>query len=373
MEIILSLTSQLSLLVMAGILFGICLLMSIFAACTPHEEIEKQRRRIRWRRYLKIGMASAGLLLLVWTAVWYAKEQRRNLDSEQRTLDNQTFKMKCDIDKALSASLDELRVCADWDHCKEIQDRIGQSYSELSPEFVNELAMETSFDTFSAVDEQGIECKQDASTEDLSEIDFVKEGLDGKGGINILHYENDGTQVFNFYLPIFSYDTGTEKVEAIVRGEYSVENFLQPYLSPLGSYSSWETDTFFCEGDGTMLTGSGDYLYEGELAQALFRYGRIDQEMKEEVDRVFNGLDSSSVIVKDQKDTIDGICAVRLDSCDCVLVSLLHKSGKSLRQSLSIAVYYVVLGGFYIAAAILFGGLAKRQEQRREEAELRQW
>lgn len=359
---------------MASVFFGICLLVSVFAARAPKENILKRRRRVRRRRCLKWGMTAAGIFLLVWAVAGYMEGNRRILDSEQNSLEICTNTIRSDIDKALSVSMDELRACADWGHWKETMDHMGISYSEISPEFVNELASETSFDTFCIVDGQGNDCKGDGSTEDMNEFGFVKEGLEGRGGISILRHKNDGKQVFNFYLPVISSDTGTEKVEAIVRGECSVEYYLQPYLSPLGSYSWSDTDLFFCNGDGTMLTGSGDYSYEGELTTALFYKGRIDQEMKSDADLVFNRMgDSTSTLVKNSKDIINGICAARLRSCDCVLVSVRHKFERSFRQNVATAICFAVLGGFHIATAVLCRSLARRRDGLLEEEELKQW
>lgn len=161
---------------------------------------------------------------------------------------------------------------------------------------------------------EGINYAADGQVNNVSNLDFFKEGKEGKSGVSVvMDSEIFGQPVLGFYAPMrFRGD-----IIGVIRGTYLADSYLREMLKT--TYFGKPAQVFLCLSNGHIIANSSAVSYTGTIYDFLASQGIVDKAAAGEVRKLFEKGAEGSIISSGDGST-DNICVMRLPSYNYFLV-----------------------------------------------------
>ena len=219
------------------------------------------------------------------------------------------------------------------------------------------------FDAVLFTDADGVEHSSDGRTDNVRERKFYTDGIKGNSGIEAIFDPRffDTTMVC-FYVPVY-FDG---EVFGVLRGAFFAEKYLKTMLDT--SYFGEEAKTFLCNSEGRVVSTSGGKLYDGHILDSLTAEKIIDQDVADQVRRIFeNG--GSGTFMSGSFGSSDNVCVTSLPDKGLVFIHVFPKAitqnmiAKGTSDGVQLLVLLVVLFTVFIGIIII------RMDRRRRTLE----
>lgn len=195
----------------------------------------------------------------------------------------------------------------------------GSSDLKIDTYTLKKMEENTSFDTVSFTNADGVNLASDGETNNSSDREYFVRGMQGESGLESVETSRlTGKPMMVFYAPVYM----KEETAGVFLGMYFAEEYLRDMLTV--SYFGEEADVFLCTQEGRVIASSNGKIYEEDLLDSLTEEGVIDAETAEAARSVFTDGGEAALLCEEGCQT-DNICVVDLPGHQYVLVQAFPK------------------------------------------------
>ena len=293
---------------------------------------------------------------------WYTAQNSRRMEERNKNYASDSARqMAVQIDEELQNALNLVNVYSHF-----LEHNLTEPV--ITAERLQEIESNSLFDAVLFTDRNGIDHASDGRAGDATARVFYNDGIKGNSNINIVFDSIffDETMA-GFYAPV-RFDG---EIIGVLRGAYLAEEYLQDMLKT--TYFGEPAEVFLCMPDGTVIAGSDENTYQGDLVEGLLENGVIDAKTADGVRKVFADGGEGAFICDDSS-KIDNICVRYLPQSGFVLVQTFpEKVTRSMIRAenfVGVRLEAMMIGLFviYIISLIVRANHEKRQlkQEKRE-------
>ena len=196
----------------------------------------------------------------------------------------------------------------------------GSSDLKIDTYTLKKMKENTSFDTVSFTNTDGINLASDGEESNSSDREYFARGMKGESGLASVEKSRiTGKPMMIFYAPVYM----KGEPAGVFLGMYFAEESLRDMLTV--SYFGEEADVFLCTQEGRVIASSNGKIYEEDLLDSLTEEGIIDSETAKAARSVFTDGGEATLLCEEGCQT-DNICVVDLPDHQYVLVQAFPKN-----------------------------------------------
>ncbi len=196
----------------------------------------------------------------------------------------------------------------------------GSSDLKIDTYTLKKMKENTSFDTVSFTNADGINLASDGEESNSSDREYFARGMKGESGLASVEKSRiTGKPMMIFYAPVYM----KGEPAGVFLGMYFAEEYLRDMLTV--SYFGEKADVFLCTQEGRVIASSNGKIYEEDLLDSLTEEGIIDSETAKAARSVFTDGGEATLLCEESCQT-DNICVVDLPDHQYVLVQAFPKN-----------------------------------------------
>ncbi len=184
----------------------------------------------------------------------------------------------------------------------------------VTRQMLRDIEESSPFNAVRFSDALGINHAPDGEKNDVSDLEFFKQGIQGKSGVSVV--ENSGLfhqTVLGFYAPLVR----NGKILGVLRGTYLADSHLRTLLKT--TYFGHPSHVYLCAANGTIIANSSDKTYTENVFQILLNDGLITPQTALVGQQLLDKGESGSII-SETAESEANISIMRLPTFDFFLV-----------------------------------------------------
>lgn len=325
-------------------------------------------RRVKRGKHHIISRKSlhAALLLtlcLVFSLVFVVDNNRRIMEQNETYISDTARQTAERIDgmfQIYQENMDVLTIAA--------EEAIKEPW--VGPETLSLLQEASSFDYVEFVDTTGLNHNADGETSYSGDRENYKEGMQGNRNINVI-FESRLTNetLINFYAPVYYEGQIIGVLNGMCR-EQAVRDAISVVLFGEAAHS------YLCMGDGTIISGAGDYVSSENIADGMQSAPKIAAATMESIQAAFRNHESYSFAYEnDEGPSIASMTA--LSTSDWFLIQVFPSSltsrmvGNANAAGIQLVISLLVIFGLYLF--YLIWNHVKQRRSLSSEVERQSW